>query len=56
MHEDDNDDFGNNEGAKKRVNEPVNPNEQAINNILYSTNPTTRNLTKDYKYYRLYSV
>ena len=55
-YKDDNDDFGDNEGAETRANKPVNPNKQAINNILYSTNPTTGNLTEDYKYYRLYSI
>ena len=56
MYEDDNNDFGDNKGTKTRVNKPINPNKQAINNILYSINPITRNLTEDYKDYRLYSI
>ena len=56
IYEDDNDDFGDDEGAEARANQPLDPNEQAINNILHSTNPITGNLTEDCKAYRLHSV
>ena len=56
IYEDDDDDFGDNEGAETRANQPVDPNEQAINNILHSTNPTTGRLTEDCKSYREHSV
>ena len=56
IHEEDDDDFGDNEGAETRANEPVNANEQALNDILYSTNPTTGRLTEDCKEYRDHSV
>ena len=56
IHEDDNDDFGDNEGAETSANGPVDPNEQALNNILHSTNPTAGRLTKDCKDYRDHSV
>ena len=48
--------FGDHKGAIAPTNQPVNPNKQAINNILYSTNPITGNLIEDYKAYRLYSI
>ena len=66
--EDDTDDVGGNEGAESHTNDfgengenavtesrtdrAVNANEKALNNILYSTNPTTGRLTEDCAEYR----